>query len=73
MKTLTISAAPLNASTPTESAKLVERPNAIMHTPNTATAVSSVRPVRCIGGKFARANDVITAPIAGAARNKPSP
>ena len=45
MNTLTMSAAPLNASTATEAARFVDSPNAIIQTPNSDTARSNVLPV----------------------------
>ena len=73
MKTLTMSAAPLATSTQTDSSMLVETPNTMMHAPKVATARNSARPAWRNGGRQAITALIATAPIAGAARSRPSP
>ena len=71
MTTETLSAAPRQNGAAGESGKLVESPNTTVATPNAATATSSVRPARRMGGR--RARPIMMAPSDGIARIHPNP
>ena len=71
--TLTLSTAPLAASRRQLSRKLRLRAKAMVARPKAATQISSVRPARRRGGRWAMVIPMITEPTAGAARRTPSP
>ncbi len=73
MTTLIMSAAPVTTSATSESANEVERPNASVAAPYTATAESSTRPARRVTGQRVSRIEVTRAPAAGAARRRPRP
>ena len=54
MRTLTLSATPLSASSTTESVTLRDNPKPMMHSAKAPTARSSVAPARLNGGRCAR-------------------
>src|ERR1035437_6366705 len=71
--TLTLSTAPHNASIANENQNHLERPNAIVATPNATTPQSSARPAFSIGGRCARNSAHTTAPMGNAAYKIPKP
>ena len=71
--TLTMSAAPDKASTASDSAKLVDRPNSTIVAPYSATDPSSQTPLRRCTGQRVSSSDITNAPAAGAARSNPKP
>ncbi len=73
MNTLTESAPESTSSARNATAKLVVSPRAMVPTPNSATAASSVRPTRRLTGRTASHSVTAPAPIPIAARNQPSP
>ncbi|MNF95249.1 hypothetical protein D3C84_779910 [compost metagenome] len=70
---LIMSAAPNTTSTASENQNEVDRPNAMVATPNTPTAVNITRPTLRSTENRASHSDISNAPTAGAERNKPRP
>ena len=70
---LIMSAAPSTTSTANENQNEVDRPNAMVATPNTPTAVNITRPTLRSTGNLASHSDISKAPMAGAERNMPRP
>ncbi|MNP48988.1 hypothetical protein D3C76_1431440 [compost metagenome] len=70
---LIMSAAPSTTRTARENQNEVDRPKAIVATPNTPTAVNITRPTLRSTANRARNSDISSAPTAGADRNRPSP
>ena len=73
MTMLIMSAAPSTTSTARENQNEVDRPKAMVATPNTPTAVNITLPTLRSTEKRASHNDINSAPTAGAERNRPRP
>ena len=71
--TLSRSAAPSTVSAASDTSRFVDTPNTMVATPNTRTAPKKIGPAPCWTGRRASTTDETSAPIAGAARNRPSP
>ena len=71
--TLTLSRAPTRNIIASESQNERDRPKTIVAAPKPATAQSSVRPARRIGGRWASSIAMATAPTASAERRNPTP
>src|SRR5881392_169125 len=71
--TLTLSNAPTRNNKPSDNQNSFDNPNRIVAMPNPVTHHSKVLPAYFIGRKWATANAVAKAPIAGVARIQPSP
>ena len=68
-----MSAAPLAASSTSDSTNDRDSAKPIMNAPNATTERRNVRPICRPGGRSAMNADINTAPIAGAARSAPRP
>ena len=73
INTLTMSAAPLTASSTSDSQNQRDSAKTIMQSPNAATANRNVRPARRAAAAGRATTDISTAPTAGAARSTPEP
>src|SRR5499433_1784495 len=73
MITLTLSNAPTRNNNPSDSQKILDKPNRTVAIPNPETHQSKVRPVCFIGGKCATTSAIAKAPTAGVARIQPRP
>ncbi len=73
MMTLMVSAAPPTASAARESQRLCDIPKITVATPKMATQINSRLPACRLMGKRAITSDMVSAPMAGAARSMPSP
>ncbi len=71
--TLTASDAPSTASAAIDSRNDVDSANTMVAMPNSATQKNMMRPICRVSGQLTSVADTATAPIAGAARNRPSP
>jgi len=70
---LIMSAAPSTTSTASENQNEVDRPKAMVATPNTPTAVNITRPTLRSTENRASHSDISNAPTAGADRSRPRP
>ena len=70
---LIMSAKPLTASAPNDSANECERPKTIMLAPKTPTTIRSFRPARPPSGRRVSMIPAASAPTAGALRRMPEP